>query len=569
MPESKPTLPVENNAVEEKGVPKPRCGVLLVEDDPVDRRQIQLLLAKSSRETPFEVETAATLRAAADHLRNNRYGVILLDLGLPDSSGLGTIQEIRSQSPDVPIVVLTGLDDEETGVEAIREGAQDYLVKGQSLEYVLIRTIRYAIERGQMRESLQRAYDAQKTINQALSSALENIDLEALFEQTIDGLTSIPWLELDRRGAVFLVEAEPTRLVLKAHRGLPASGVKACAQVPLGACVCGKATVSNEIEFGPCPRVHWGGEQEGERVCHLYCIPIHSGGTPLGALTLCTGRQHPYRAREEQLLRSVCDVLGTAIERKRAQEVQTNLLAELENANRELWDFVYQVSHEVKMPLRRVGTLAKYLLTDYADELDENGKTQINQLQSRVVKVNDLIDAILRRSRIERTREGPVPVDLKELVQEIIGMLAPPANMTITIDNRLPVVKCELTRIAPVLQNLLSNAIKYMDKPHGRIAVTCDDMGDFWRLGVTDNGPGIEETRLERIFQLPQTLAPSDDGASRGVSLPVARKAVQMYGGKMWVESEVGKGSTFLFTLPKQPREVSRADVETGVAYGR
>jgi len=115
----------------------------------------------------------------------------------------------------------------------------------------------------------------------------------------------------------------------------------------------------------------------------------------------------------------------------------------------------------------------------------------------------------------------------------------------------LPQVQTDKTRVSQIFQNLLSNAIKFMDKPQGQIRIGCVQDGDFWRFSVADNGPGIEEKYFDRIFKLFQTLAPRDECESSGVGLAVVKKIVRFYGGKVWVESKVGEGSTFFFTLPK------------------
>jgi signal transduction histidine kinase len=122
------------------------------------------------------------------------------------------------------------------------------------------------------------------------------------------------------------------------------------------------------------------------------------------------------------------------------------------------------------------------------------------------------------------------------------------------------VVKVERTRIEQVFQNFLSNALKYMDKPEGVVRVGCVEekmpgSGEtgtgFWKLYVADNGPGIAEKDFQRVWQLFQTLQPRDRADSTGVGLAVVKKSVEMYGGRVWLESELGKGSTFWFTLPK------------------
>jgi signal transduction histidine kinase len=121
----------------------------------------------------------------------------------------------------------------------------------------------------------------------------------------------------------------------------------------------------------------------------------------------------------------------------------------------------------------------------------------------------------------------------------------------VKVETPLPTVVIERTRIAQVFQNLLSNAIKYMDKPEGLVRVGCTDEGGFWKLYVGDNGPGIEEKDWQRVFQLFVTLKPRDQSDSTGVGLAVVKKAIELYGGRVWIESKVGEGSTFYFALPK------------------
>ena len=238
-------------------------------------------------------------------------------------------------------------------------------------------------------------------------------------------------------------------------------------------------------------------------------------------------------------------------ERERAEHKQAELVKELEGVNQELKDFAYIASHDLKAPLRAIKTLADWISTDYADKLDQDGQEQLKLLRQRVDRMHNLIDGILQYSRVGRVREKLTEVELNKLMPEIIDMLAPPANIKITVESDLPTVKCEETRITQVFQNLLSNAVKYMDKPEGYIKVLCSEDGEYWKFGIADNGPGIEKKHWERIFKIFQTLAPRDEFESTGIGLTVVKKIVELYGGQIWLESEVGKGTTFLFTFPK------------------
>lgn len=235
------------------------------------------------------------------------------------------------------------------------------------------------------------------------------------------------------------------------------------------------------------------------------------------------------------------------------------LLREIKGANEELKNFAYVVSHDLKAPLRAISSLADWISTDYADKFDDEGKEQMRLLINRVHRMDGLINGILLYSRVGRVKESIVAVDLDKLVHDVIHSLAPPANITITVVGSLPSIMTEPTRIQQVFQNLISNAIKYMDKPNGKISISWSAEGRHLKFAVTDNGPGIRQQHFEKIFQLFQTLAPRDRIESTGVGLALVKKIVEMYGGHIWVESTVGEGSTFFFTLPRTHSSPSQA----------
>ena len=275
-----------------------------------------------------------------------------------------------------------------------------------------------------------------------------------------------------------------------------------------------------------------------------------------------TSLKYVSRENEDHIIAVARDIT----ERKRAEERQAQLLQEVKSVNKELKDFAYIVSHDLKAPLRGIKTLTDWLATDYADKLDKNGREQMNLLMNRVQRMHNLIDGVLKYSRVGRVKEEKVKVNLNDLVSEVIDMVAPPENIEITVENQLPVVECEQIRIMQVFQNLLSNAIKYMDKPRGRIRIGCVEENEFWKFSVSDNGPGIEEKYFEKIFQMFQTLTPRDEFESTGIGLTVVKKIIEIYGGGILVESEVGNGTTFFFTLPKGKMVVKDAKLEANIA---
>jgi CheY-like chemotaxis protein len=154
-------------------VPRGPLDVLLVEDSPVDARVIENLLAESGP-SQFTLTKRGTLEDALDHLARHRAGVVLLDLNLPDSDGLGTAIRVLDAAPEVPVVVFTGIDDEGVGVLAVQEGAQDYLVKGRVTAPLLRRTIQYAVQRQDLRSHLQAALDQAKAWETNLRNVLHH-----------------------------------------------------------------------------------------------------------------------------------------------------------------------------------------------------------------------------------------------------------------------------------------------------------------------------------------------------------------------------------------------------------
>jgi len=226
--------------------------------------------------------------------------------------------------------------------------------------------------------------------------------------------------------------------------------------------------------------------------------------------------------------------------------------AELESANRELQDFAYAVSHDLKAPLRAINQLAGWINADYGEVLGPDGTTHLVLLMGRVRRMHRLIEGILQYSRIGRVREKKKEVDLDFLAREVIDLVSPPQCINITIENRLPVILGEQTRLTQLFQNLLDNAIKYMDKTNGKVIIACLEQDTQWMFRVSDNGPGIEEKYYEKIFQIFQTLAPRDETESTGIGLALVKRIVETTGGSIWVESEFGKGATFWFTIPKR-----------------
>jgi signal transduction histidine kinase len=224
---------------------------------------------------------------------------------------------------------------------------------------------------------------------------------------------------------------------------------------------------------------------------------------------------------------------------------------QLETANRELQDFAYIVSHDLKAPLRAISQLASWIAEDHQDTLTDDGQEQLDLLLNRVRRMHSLIEGILQYSRIGRVKETVVAIHVSDILTEVVDFIGVPDSVKVIFDSDLPIIWAERVRIFQLFQNLLSNSVKFMDKADGLILISCEEQDDFYHFSVADNGPGIKEEYFEKIFQIFQCLAPRDEYESTGIGLSLVKKIVGLYNGKVWVESIVGRGTVFHFSLDK------------------
>ncbi len=251
---------------------------------------------------------------------------------------------------------------------------------------------------------------------------------------------------------------------------------------------------------------------------------------------------------------NVTGISGIArdIGQKRETELeQKRLLNELSRANKELENFAYIASHDLKAPLRAIGSLADWIQTDYSDKMDDQGKEHLNLLKSRVQRMHDLIEGILHYSRVGRKDGEKLNVDLNRAVAEVVELIEVPKHVKINIENNLPTVLTHKTHPTQIFENLISNAIKYGDKDDLTVEIGVEEQPQFWQFHVKDNGVGIDPKYHNKVFDIFQTLSSRDEFESTGVGLTIVKKIVEHNGGDIWLESEPGKGTAFYFTLPK------------------
>jgi len=328
-------------------------------------------------------------------------------------------------------------------------------------------------------------------------------------------------------------------------------------------------------------------DPRGREILHDYLIPlditsamgvaIRPHGKTLGFVCCAhVGPPREWSLEEQDFTASIADMLALQLEtceRRRVERALANAnehlaetVTELRRSNKELQDFTYVAAHDLKAPLRAIGTLTDWITSDYAEMFDDPGREQLRLLKARVSRMNELLDSVLHYSRIGRVAAQREKIDVNKAVAEAIARINPPQHIQFAVDENMPLVVCEKGHVQQIFHQLIGNAVKYMDKSHGRIEIGCTQEQHVWKITVTDNGPGIEEKYFEKIFQMFQTLAPRDECESTGIGLAIVKKIVELHGGSIGVESRLGKGTTFFFTLPRHRLATPKVEMQTHAA---
>lgn len=223
----------------------------------------------------------------------------------------------------------------------------------------------------------------------------------------------------------------------------------------------------------------------------------------------------------------------------------------LERKNDELGQFAHIVSHDLKAPLRGIDNVVTWIEEDHMNELSPKVKEYFQLIRGRLVRAENLIQGILMYARIGREMPVKEPVDLNNLLTEVVETVAPATQQQIETPKDLPTIQTERIPLQQVLSNLVGNAIKYHDKADGYVRIYFKDEGEHYRFTVEDNGPGIDRVYHEKIFIIFQTLQERDSFESTGVGLAIVKKILDDRRQSIKVISTPGQGSTFTFTWPK------------------
>jgi signal transduction histidine kinase len=237
-------------------------------------------------------------------------------------------------------------------------------------------------------------------------------------------------------------------------------------------------------------------------------------------------------------------------ERRRAAEEREKLIGALERSNRDLDQFAYVASHDLKAPLRGIANLSTWIQEDLGDNLTRDLARQMELMRVRVRRMDALIEGILNYSRAGRPTQKET-VEVRRLLSDIAELLSA-AKGSVQIGPGMPVIETERTPLQQVFQNLIANALKHGANADARVVVSVKDADPFYEFAVADNGPGIAPAYHEKIWGIFQTLDTKDHVEGTGIGLSIVKKIVEARGGRAWVDSAEGAGATFRFLWPKR-----------------
>lgn len=498
-------------------------AALLVEDNPADMVLLMELL-QDSDEQAWQISHCKRLNVALEQLGQNTFDVVLLDLSLPDSQGLDTLVQLHRAVPHIPIVVLTGLQDKNLARQAVAQGAQDYLVKGQISSELLVKTIEYAIERSQILRKLQDQTQELVTTNEILQQ--REREFRTLVENTPDIIA-----RYDRQfRCLYTNPASTNQLEIATsfsgktlfQLGYPQEMIQFL-ETALE-----RVFTTGQIEIDEF-RVRY---QEEWKTYQTYVVPeFRADGSIETVLTIA---------------RDITQLRETEI-----------AFAQAQTANRMKDEFLATLSHELRTPLNPILGWVKLLRTRQFSV--EQTQTALETIERNAQRQAQLVEDLLDVSQMIRGQLTLTlaPVLLSEPIQaaiETVRLAAQAKNLEIEtkFDPKVGYVRGDIVRLQQLMWNLLTNAVKFTPNG-GKIMVQLEQINHDAQITVRDTGKGIKPDFIPFVFD---RFRQEDNSTTRqfgglGLGLALVRQLVEAHGGTITAQSPgEGQGATFTVRLP-------------------
>jgi len=259
--------------------------------------------------------------------------------------------------------------------------------------------------------------------------------------------------------------------------------------------------------------------------------------------------QNPVEFLEQnEIGKNVVNELSSKLE---SVEKETDVNSEyVEKVNKEIDDFVYIISHDLKAPIRAIVNLSQWIEDDIGQSISEDSKKMMELMKGRVNRMQNLINSLLQYSRVTRPADIQKDIQLDKVVDEIIGKIQSEKTFNVQRAVTLPVIDHNPVWIENLFSHLIHNAIQHHDKENANVHIHYENKEGYHWFKVNDDGPGIPDGSKEKIFGIFQTLESRDTHESTGVGLAIVKKILEKMGGEIWVESKEGEGASFNFRIP-------------------
>lgn len=541
----------------------PPARVLVVEDDPT----VSDVLREVLQDHPFDLRFATSAEEALRCIAEAQPDLILTDISLPGQSGLDVMRQARAIDPEVAVILMTGYASVQTAIDALRQGADDYVTKPfddiADLPVMVEKRLRHRRLRAENRALLERLQRHEQELRDKVAlatwqmNALYRVQMEigadleleprlgriaATTAQFADAAAAVVYLQNEATGELRAVSAHGTELA-GVDDGTPHVLVGAG---PVGLAAFHLAPVRAAAEPGEWVEV----PGAGLRAQALLAVPMVHGGQTIGVLA-ALDRSGGFRRQDEEFLALFASQAAVQIRNSQLYE-HTKSLDRLKS------DFVAVVSHEIRTPLTSVKGALELLGDDrYFQNNDQQTKLltiALANAERLLLLINDILDfskleAASLPMTVERQRLEPVVQQATQGLRMLIEERR--IHLDLQLDPDLPDAMLDAHRVAQVLTNLVSNAIKF-SPVGGHVLVSAASRGSELRVAVRDHGDGISAEDLPKLFRKFQQI---DSGPTRkvggtGLGLVISKGIVEQHGGRIGVDSVPGEGSTFWFTIP-------------------
>lgn len=556
--------------------------ILIVDDCLEDRMAYRRYLKQDCR-WQYQISEVESAQEALELYAETTWDVILLDYLLPDLNGLELLQELKARYGKTlpPILILTGEGNEEIAAQAIKNGAADYAIKKNLTVNILCRTIDNAVAQIHLQKQLEKSQQQQQLLATTALQIRQSLNLGDILNKTVTQVRQL--LECDR-ALIYQFHPDMSGTIVAESVGknwqnsLESKIVDTCFQSR-------GATEYSQGRMQVIANIYEAGLSD----CHLKLLEEFEVKANLVVPIVCVNREHQqecnplwdlfachqcdrqqqcdclwgllichqcdrprqWQESEINLLEGLATQISLAIQQAELYKTLNLRVQELARSNNDLEQFAYVASHDLREPLRKIKSYIELLVEDYRGKLDPNADKYINYIASGAERMQALISDLLSYSRVGKGELVLVATDLDRVLEQVTSDLSlsiQENNATIVIEN-LPTVKAHPQLLHQVFQNLIANSLKFRTQADPIIKIRAQQENGQWLISVSDNGIGIQPQYQERIFVIFQRLHGREKYPGTGLGLAICQKIIQRHGGRIWVESELGKGSTFYFTL--------------------